>query len=480
MKTLFIGVFAASILLPCATIAQQPGTARELNIVPTEKKLDFGWPSVYMGKARVFGTPRSTGEGSTVVEYTIPLDGSGQVEKRLLPQPSKFEGEIGSTSFNADDNSYRSVLHIWDKQTGRVDLRLQEFSRADAKPMGAFIPIGTVPLDPKSYKGSPLTFKRFFSPDSSKALLYFDDIQSGGIKLAMCWVVDKDGEPLWNGAYRIPVQALGAETTVAFTNKGQVLVEVSAVVLDEDNTREKKDGTVQAKVEKYYTNKTSTTLYLLHGDDFLSWDSRISNDAETTYIKAVDTPNGWRFLASVQKGKKKAATHEWVLGSLDAAFNPEVLAKGTLEAPLTKVFYTETSAFHALSFQDEDLTVLHISMAGNMDWQQKAPLTKEPQMSQFSIVADRLVYIQRLTKGNVKNLLQGTAATFAPGALIPYPTLVVWKDGTRTVTPLISLEASGKETPEIVYVHTLCEEGVLMRMRGQKSLSMTFVPIAWD
>lgn len=478
MKTRIFAILAAATLLPCATIAQQPGTARELDIVPTDRHVEFTFPTINKGHA-VADVYSSKVNLTTGIQYSIPLDGSGKVERKLFPQHAKLEGEVGSTYFDWDDSSYRSVLQIWDKETGHVDLRLQTFNRADAQPVSASVPVGMIPLDRKSYKGSALSIKAFPSPDSSKTLLYFDEIQSQGIKLAMCWVVDREGDPIWNGAYRLPVQALGSKTTITFTDGGQVLVEVSAVLLDEDNTREKKDGTMQAKVDQYYANRLSTTVYVMHGDEFLSWDGRIPGDADASYLKVVDTPDGLRFLASVQKGKRKDAACEWVLGKLDAGFKPEVLATGSLHAPLNQVMYTKATSFHALSFHDGDLTVIHIGIDGKVDWQHTGPLTKVPDLKQFRIIADRLVYYQRWTKGSIKDLLEGSAANLdLAGNGIP--TLVTWKNGTRKVTPLISLDAPGKEVPIMVYEYTLCEEGILMRMPGQKNPSSTFVPLTWD
>lgn len=41
-------------------------------------------------------------------------------------------------------------------------------------------------------------------------LFLCEDIAQSGVKLALCWVLDRDLEPVWSGQFRIPKLAYGS------------------------------------------------------------------------------------------------------------------------------------------------------------------------------------------------------------------------------------------------------------------------------
>lgn len=468
-------------LFSITSFAQQLGTIQQFTIAPTVKMESYTslWLTDEMGKkmGKVYGYERvKSNELARGSKFLLALDGSLAVTEEPWTGREKLEGEVGVRTISEQEEVSRMAFLIWDKSTGIVDLVHQLYNSESRTYEGPRVKLGTIPLDPKSYKGNDLRLQKYASPDGSKVLLYFDGIQSQGIKLAMCWVVDTEGEPIWSGYYRLPVQALGAETTTHFNDAGQVLVEVTAIVLDEENTHEKRDGTLKAEVEKNYWKKTSTTAYLLFGEQFRTWDGNLKNDAETTYMKLLDTPKGWCFVAGTRTGKRKDATHTWVLGSLDSELNPEVVATGPLNAPLEKVLYEDGSAFYLLSMQDDGLAVVEMDQVGTIAWRHVAPFPKLARMDDFRILAGRPVHFRQWMKGDVETLQKGKAPLMDTGGYSGYPALIVWHQGQRTITPLLPLSTRSKDLPSSI---SLYEEGLFMQ-RVLSGPDVSFLPITWD
>lgn len=466
----------APLLLSSIVQAQRVEPVREIELVATQKVEYYNDP-VVVGGIGYMRSPAKSKQQDCVV-HRIPLDG-GRAEEILVRQGAAPEEVIRSWPVIVPSGAYL-LIQSWEKKTGRVTIQMQHLESTGLQPEGPLLDVGVVPLDPKSYGGDALNIRFIESNDRSKHLVYFDGIQFGGIKLAMCWVLDEHDEPVWHGGYRIPVQALGASTEVTFTNAGQVIIEVEAIVLDDSNTKEKKDGSLEAKVDKTYYGETSQTFYLLQGDEFRAWDGKLPGGGEMTKAFIADAPEGLLFLASTRKGERKSASHEWAVGRMDGSFQPVVTASGKLDQPFKRIVHDAANGFHGICWKSEDIRVMRIGADGTVEWSHEAPFSKEPNFDKFRIVAGRLVYYDRWAEGSIKKLTAGEAANLDLNAYITVPTVVSWKDGKRIVTTLYSLEARYKEIPLKTYEESLCEKGILVRGYHQKEPSMTLVPIQWD
>lgn len=455
--------------------AQTVGSHMEFSVTPTENIESYGPPQISKGMVIIRGTAK-TKEAPSAVFYRVPLDGGTQEEIRL-PEPTA-PGEVIASYLTTKSERLRLLIQSWDKATGEVTIFIQPYEADGLRPSGPLTKVGVVPLDRGSYNGRPLGLWYFDSPDGSKNLVYFDGIQSGGIKLAMCWVIDDEGESVWHAAYRIPVQAYGAQTTVSFTNLGAVIVEVEAVLLDERNTVENRDGEMKAKVDKTFYGKTDQTFFLLSGDVFLNWDGTLPGSAETKLYKVVSGPDGLYFLASTVEGKKDEV-NEWVFGRMDNFFKPEVIATGKLSAPFVKILNDSKSGPYGICRDREDIAVLKFGLDGTLQWMHEAPLSRDSYTNDFQIAADRLVYCYSWSPGSIKNLTEGSAAKLDLNAYIRIPTVISWKDGNRAILPLYPLDVSYKEGAMETYESSICNDGILLRNYGQKEPSFTFIPIDW-
>lgn len=468
----------ATTLTSLTAVSQTIGIPREITFIPEEKIDYFPSPRI-VGDAALIQASAKVKSGPNTVIYRIALDGSG-VEKKWVPKHGEPDGLITSWRVVGDEKP-DMIAQGWDKQTGEVAIMVQSRAPDDLQPEGSLVRVGKVPLDPKSYNGEPLNLRMILSPDETKKLIYFDGIQAQGIKLAMCWVLNASNTLLWNGIYRIPVQAYGAQSFVRITDDGKVIVEAEAITLDESNTVEKKDGTVKAQVDKTYYGKTSRTFYMLHAEEFRSWDGRLAGDAETTCTKVIQSPQGGlSFLASTMDSKKKDAHHTWVKGRMDEAFNPVPEAKGSLESPFNRILDSPAGDFFGICSDNEDITVVRIDHDGTLAWKHRAPFSKEPKLGRFKIISDRVAYYDRWGTASLDNLKNGRAAKLDLNTYITIPTIVTWHKGGRNIAPLYPLDSRYKEVPIVSFEESLCEKGMLVRGYHQKEPSFTFVPIAWD
>jgi len=189
--------------------AQTVGVPTEFTVISKESIGYYNAPDLSNGTVTIQATAKSK-ETPALVIYRIPLDGGEQEEIRLLEMA--VPGVVIATEMITGNERSRLLIQSWNKGTGEVAIFVQPLEQDDLRPSGTLTKVGVVPLDPRSYKGDPLGLRFVASPERSKNLVYFDGIQSGGIKLAMCWVLDDEDGPIWDAAYRIPVQAFGANT----------------------------------------------------------------------------------------------------------------------------------------------------------------------------------------------------------------------------------------------------------------------------
>lgn len=260
------------------------------------------------------------------IGYVFPEEGKAPGFSKPVPIPPDVKGRDNLNAFFMLGERPCAVYDRWDEGTGRVTLYAQAFT-PDLDPDGAAVQVGVIPLDAKSYQGSHLNVSPIESPDRSKVLLLFDDIQSGGIKLAMCWVFNAALEPLWQGAYRLPVQSYGAGSTAYLLDNGHVYMRMNGVVLTEDNVKEKKDGSLQAKTDKKYWKHDVTTWYELHGETFHMWDCKLPS-LKGSFSGIPMLLDGRVVMGGRVVFDDEDARPTWVFVALNEGMVPEVLTSG--------------------------------------------------------------------------------------------------------------------------------------------------------
>ncbi len=467
---------SAGLLLTSTCFAQRLGAIREYHIQPSVKIERYGIPWAEKGVATVTGYEAVKGKGpETGIHFSIPLDGGAITEQRWTDREG-LEGEVGAVTIEEGEAVSWMVLLLWDRRTGVVDLVHQHYDQDTRQYQGPREKFGEIALDPKSYEGSRIVLWHRISPDSSKVLLYYDQIQHQGVKQAMCWVLDMEGELLWKGNYQLPVQARGAQTELLFNNAGQALVGMTAVVLDDDNSRTKKDGSVKAEVENFYGNKTRATVYLLFGEQFLKWDGGLGKDEEMIFLRMLDTPKGFDFVACTRTGERKNATYAWVYGHLNNGLKPEVVSTGKLNGPLVKVVHDRAGMSYLLSTEDEGLAVTQLNSAGAMGWRHVGTFPKMPPLFDFRIISGHLVHDHRWTRSDLKAMQNGKAPAVMSFGTEGIPTVMVWRDGQRIITPLLPVETRDKDLPSRAI---LSEEGLMMQAAKDET-HLSFIPITWD
>jgi hypothetical protein len=473
-----LSILCLVVLIPGA-LAQRAGAPITIKIEPKNKYESFSDPQIRSGSFYRWAYLKSRSVAEQLVLIRGTLTASGQVEEvpvRPTPVPDKLSGQYVHDPLGAPMH----VIQSWDKKSGRVTIYMQRLAPKDLSAAGPLMEVGVIPLDPKTYEGRTLGISTLISADSTKRALYFDGIQSGGVKLALCWVFDENDEPVWKGGYRIPVQAVGAETEAFLTNAGEVVVKVTAVVLDEDNTKETKDGQVKVKVENVWYKKRKDTYYLIEGERFIGWDGRLEGDITATDLKVAQGANGLEFLAAYQKGERKEATYEYVYGTMSAGFKPNVTNKGAAPGPFIELHHAPRAGFTAGCVNGEVFTVMQFEADGALAWKHEAKFQSGDTWRDFFMAGDHFVCYDSFSPASLKNLLDGEAAKREANAYVTLPALISWDKGQRHVVALLPMDTRYKEAPMNFYPSSLCSEGVTVRLYRDAEPSFTFIPIAWD
>jgi len=272
------------------------------------------------------------------------------------------------------------VYDEWDRKTGEVMLYAQRYDVTFA-PDGPPVQLGTIPLDPKAYGGGELVVTLEKSDDGSKLLVVFDKIQMNNIKLAIIWVLDQDMELAWKGAYRLPVQAYNSTTSYYISDQGAVLARVNAVVLNEDNVKEKRDGSIQAKVDAKTWKHSTTSWFRLHGEVFQMWDGETSG-TEASDGKPIWINDDLYFLTPTSKDEKANAkslfTPELVLVGMDKSFAPQLLAKRSMgkevsQMGIADVHVASANSITVLWSHPDGLLLQEMDDALNLNWELQLP-----------------------------------------------------------------------------------------------------------
>lgn len=467
------------IVLTTGVLAQRAGTPVTISIEPKGKYESFSDPRIRNGSFYRWAYLKARSPEENVVLIKGSLSSAAQIEEitvRPAPVPEKLIGHYVHDPLGAP----MQVLQSWDKGSGRVTVYMQRRAPEDLSAAGPLIEVGVIPLDPRSYEGRWLNMRTLISADSTKRALYFDGIQSGGVKLALCWVFDENDAPLWNGGYRIPVQAVGAETDAFLTNAGEVVVMVTAIMLDEDNTKEKKDGQVEVKVEKVWYNKRKDTYFLLNGDRFLSWDGQLEGDIKAGNVKVAQGANGLEFLAVYNKGDRKDATFEFAYGTMSAEFEPDVMNRGPAPGSFIELHHAPGVGFTGGSNNDDVFTVMRFDESGDVAWRHEAKFQSGDTWRSFFMAGEHFVCYDSFSPSSLKNLLEGEAAKREMNTYVSLPGLISWEKGNRHVIPLQPLDTRYKESAMDYFRSSLCAEGVAVRLYKEDEPSFTFIPFEWD
>lgn len=263
---------------------------------------------------------------------------AGEVHQRSLPLSVVNKVHVPLNTVAMIGGKPCVLYDRWDKETGAVSLAMQRYSLPLLEEEGPEVAIGEIPLSPKSYRGWRLHFEVRHSPDGKKTLLFYDKIEQGGIKLAMCWVLDNDLNILWNGVYRIPVQARDSQSECWLMNNGHVYLLMKALALDEGDLKESETGAPQLKKERVSYNKNTYAWYELHGETFNRWEGAAEqNDLWPLQVGMRVYFAGLEYDAGDIWHVKDAT---WVVYDADeSGLDPKRLAKGRLNGESPRWYY---------------------------------------------------------------------------------------------------------------------------------------------
>ncbi len=368
---------------------------------------------------------------------------AGTLVKKTLPRKGP-KNHVDINAMTIVGGQPCIVFDEWDVKTGELNVFVQRYT-TELEIDGAAVPLGKIPLDPKSYAGWQLVFDVMRSPDGSKNLFLFDRLQSGGIKLAMCWVTDDDLDILWKGIYRIPVQAVGSESDVWLMDNGHVIMRMSAVVLEQEDVKEKKDGTLKVKDVQNPYKHSSTSWYEMFGETFNKWSEDLADDSESNYrpLQVGDKV----VLAGVRRtGPRKSPDLQWVLLEVKDGFDPKPLQNGTLKVDPknfewnVRAALDKQGAVYITMKQEEGVYMVKVDPARGLEWERNLNWDE----TAFSALGDRMASLTTLSKDQLEKLEAGRPWRPAIGNFTLTPLLLsVDPDGqnrTMRVLPIAEQE----------------------------------------
>lgn len=416
------------------------------------------------------------GQGIFGFFIAMELDGSKAQQELSLEKPD-IPGSPYFTGFYAYDGALWALFQTFDKETGKVEIYTQQYT-AELTAINGVVKIGTVSLDlEKNSRGVPYATAHV-SPDGSKLLISYDGVHSGNFDLAICWVLD-GGELQWHGTYKLPVQALGAESTTHVFDNGAVSISINAVELDESNTRERSDGSTVAQVDMYYMKDRTTSLFMLHDKVFSQIDGALL-EGKLRGGQLSHGPAGWVFIGLLERGKGKNAVTERVLGH----FGPEgvsIKERYPLEEfkANNQVLLDKAGAFYTTHGSDRGpVTVTKLDQDGKELWSHTAPLGR---IAAFKVIEDRLMASLIGTKGSLANLQEGEAARVEVEHYMGcIPLLVFWNDGRRTAHSVMPIDTPTKDAHAVTVAPTsITKAGLWFTSPRIEEQAIGFVPFIW-
>ncbi len=188
------------------------------------------------------------------------------------------------------------------------------------EPLGTPVQIGEIPFDPKSYYGTGPLVQIASSTSGDKILFYFDKIKMTDIQLVMCWVTDAEFVPDWAAIYKVPVHSYGSNIEMHFSDAGAVYLNVSAVLLTEEKTKEKADGSTKVNVKNKEFRNKQATFFKLHDEEFLLWKCELG--IEFLHDITMDVVGNKAWFGALVSPTKKDDPAEWLIGSLQSDLTP--------------------------------------------------------------------------------------------------------------------------------------------------------------
>lgn len=372
----------------------------------------------------------------------------GKLITRSINLPVSAKNHYQVNAFTAIGNNPCVVYDEWDKKTGIVSIFAQRYAPNDLAEVGKPVALGTIPLDEKTYRGDQLMMSTRQSPDGKNTLLIFDKIQQGGIKLAMCWVLDNNLNTVWSGAYKIPVQAYGSSNNYWLMNDGRVYAESYAIVLDEDDVKETKEGSTKLKrTENPYKHRVSS-WYELHGKSFQKWERKQDEDKRFA-VEPLQVGERVFFAGVYDHDGDPKTIQQWVLYDAGANdFDPQLVATGDLKgerdrsAESAAIVDDQGNIFVSLGVKD-GMSMVKLNAHGIVAWNRVLPWRN----SNFIAQGEHLLSYSWMTAAEEKAVLAGKVVRPATD-LAGYSNammLVVNSDGAFHPIKLLPENSSIKE-----------------------------------
>lgn len=299
----------------------------------------------------------------------------------------------------------------WDKRTGLLSLFVQQYRLPNLEADGAPVRYGEIPLDAKGFHGARVAMEMRHSPNREKTLLILDKIQQGGIKLALCWVFDNNMDLEWSGGYRLPVQAMSSESKIWLMDNGRVYYRVSGVVLEEDDLKEKRDGSVEVRKNQDAHKHGSTSWFQLRGEEFMTWE-----EGSASLVPVQSGAEVW-FAGLEPGGPQKSG--QWALYRHDGTgFAPKLVAKQPwphaikgvsrftkLDNELIWAMPDLQGDFYIALVQDGGTGVVKVDKQGSVAWSKMLPWDN----ALFVPVGDKLVSYRWLNNPQMRKALNNMA-----------------------------------------------------------------------
>lgn len=310
---------------PVFGVAQTMGTPRYIPLQQALHKVEYGEmlerPAMLCTGERSYAFECAR-EGLNPIYryfgYAYDLEAGTVLAARNLGLPEEKNARPIEGFFLAGDRPAYLQRH-WDGKTGVVTLDVQVLDPATLLPEGTPVRIGTATLDRDSYKGySMLGVDVHHSPDRSRTVFCFDQVQDKGMQVVMCWVTSATLEPVWQGIYKISVQATGYQRELLLGDDGAVLLEANAVQLDASDVK------ASGRVKEQSESKRSRAWFRFRGEEQRMWDGvlpdgRTLDDAGMVLLS--DRPWLGGFV-------ERDGAWEWVRFSLDDEFKPARFRSG--------------------------------------------------------------------------------------------------------------------------------------------------------
>ncbi|MEO7080872.1 MAG: hypothetical protein ABIY71_05060, partial [Flavobacteriales bacterium] len=306
------------------------------------------------------------------VGYIFPKD--GPVVRREVELP-KQSGQRIYSAFCVVGNTPSVVYTNRDKKTAVVSLFLQAFHSDSFEPDGPPMKLGDLPLT-KAYDGSAIRISTLPSPDRSKMLFLCEDLEQGGVKLALCWVLDRDLNPVWNGQYRIPKLAYGSASWSYFMDDGAVYMTAFGLNLTKELVKEQKDGTFVAKnnAEPQELKNRTSDWYSIKGDAFHTWDGSVAGLPGT--FSGTPVMQEGRVVMAGMMAMKGGPENEgtYVLLGMSDVLTPRVIKSGksTVRYGVVRAMTSEAGNIYVALGGVNEMHMIKLNAAGDLLWEGSA------------------------------------------------------------------------------------------------------------